>query len=172
MSENVFKLLKRKSSKLSAGHVACSFEILAEIKFDRRPQNYWWASDKYYSFFKKIYFSSKFYHWHVECSFDNSTEYFSTKGFKVTAQSPKRIGNFFSNFSSNCFYGHVECAFDNPVRTLLRKDRIFFAHCPKMMESFFFSDNFLKTVLTTRRTQLWQLTWKKKWTKGLKFVGE
>ena len=39
---------------------------------------------------------SKFFHWHVECSFDNSAERFSAKGQKFTAQCPKTNRSFFS----------------------------------------------------------------------------
>ena len=56
-------------------------------------------SEKDDMFFKTQIFS-KFSHWKIECSFDNSAKFFSTKGRKFTAGCPKMMEKrvFFGKF--------------------------------------------------------------------------
>ena len=70
--------------------------------------------------FQRNFFLSKFSYGQVECSFDNTADYFSGKRPKSFTQSPRmmhksrtfKIKNF---FSPKCSYDRLQCSFDNPA---------------------------------------------------------
>ena len=76
---------------------------------------------------------------HVECSFDNPAEIFSTDSRKIQAQFPKMKENFFQKIylSSKCSSGHIKCNFDKYAENFPSNFQKTFAQCPKMIKKFF-----------------------------------